>query len=107
MWADSTPSPYYSRGAPHLGTHLGMIFRNHGTLTVGRTVGEAFERMYVLEKACRIQVAALACGVAPVVPPKAAIECVFPQLNAFGDIAGITWAALLRRLERTAPDYRD
>ena len=96
-----------ARIVANLGTHLGMIFRNHGTLTVGRTVGEAFERMYVLEKACRIQVAALACGVAPVVPPKAAIECVFPQLNAFGDIVGITWAALLRRLERTAPDYRD
>lgn len=96
-----------ARIVANLGPHLGMIFRNHGTLTVGRTVGEAFERMYVLEKACRIQVAALSSGTPPVVPPRDAIDCVFPQLNAFGDIAGITWAALLRRLERSAPDYRD
>lgn len=78
-----------SRIVANLANHLGMIFRNHGTLTVGRSVGEAFERMYVLEKACRIQVAALAGGIDPVVPPQSAIDSVFPQLNAFGDIAGI------------------
>jgi hypothetical protein len=63
--------------------------------------------MYVLEKACRIQVAAQSGNAPLVVPPRASVESVFPSLSAFGDIAAITWEALLRRVERTAPDYRD
>ncbi len=90
----------------NLGDNLGLIFRNHGTLTVGRTVGEAFERMYVLEKACRIQVAAQAGG-RLVLPGAESIRAVYPQLQSFGDVAGLTWAALLRRLERTEPGYRE
>lgn len=88
----------------NLSHHPALIFRNHGTLTVGRTVGEAFQRMYVLEKACEIQVAAQAGG-RLIIPPPATIAAVHPQLESFGDVAGLTWAALLRRLERTAPDY--
>ena len=95
-----------SRIVANLGKHMGLIFRNHGTLTVGRTVGEAFERMYVLEKACQIQVAAGSDAGELIVPQQAAIDCVHPQLSAFGDIAGITWSALLRRLERTEPTYQ-
>jgi ribulose-5-phosphate 4-epimerase/fuculose-1-phosphate aldolase len=107
-WEGVTIAPEeQGRIVAHLAEHMGLIFRNHGTLTVGRTVGEAFERMYVLEKACQIQVAALAGGARPVVPPRDTIESVYPQLSSFGDIAGITWRALLRRLERTAPGYRD
>jgi ribulose-5-phosphate 4-epimerase/fuculose-1-phosphate aldolase len=90
----------------NLGDHPALIFRNHGTLTVGRTVGEAFQRMYVLEKACQIQVAAQAGGSALLIPPPASIAAVHPQLEAFGDVAGLTWAALLRRLDRTEPGYR-
>ncbi len=90
----------------NLGEHPALIFRNHGTLTVGRTVGEAFQRMYVLEKACQIQVAAQAGGPL-VVPGPDSIASVYPQLESFGDVAGLTWAALLRRLERTEPAYLD
>ena len=90
----------------NLGAHPALVFRNHGTLTVGRTVGEAFQRMYVLEKACQIQIAAQAGG--PLVLPSAdSIAAVFPQLESFGDVAGLTWAALLRRLDRTEPGYLD
>ncbi|MDU6378201.1 MAG: class II aldolase/adducin family protein, partial [Bradyrhizobium sp.] len=39
-----------------LGTKNHMLLRNHGTLTVGRSVASAFERMYHLERACSIQV---------------------------------------------------
>jgi ribulose-5-phosphate 4-epimerase/fuculose-1-phosphate aldolase len=88
----------------NLADHPALIFRNHGTLTVGRTVGEAFQRMYVLEKACEIQVAAR-CGGALAIPSPESIAAVHPQLEGFGDVAGLTWAALLRRLERTEPDY--
>ncbi len=95
-----------ARIVANLGEHLAMIFRNHGTLTVGRTVGEAFQRMYVLEKACRIQIAAQAGGEL-IVPDAHTVRAVYPQLQSFGDVAGLTWSALLRRLDRTDPSYRD
>jgi len=45
-----------------LGTHDGLILAHHGTLTVGRTVGEAFVLMHLLERAAQIQIAAMAAG---------------------------------------------
>ncbi|MGQ0752853.1 MAG: class II aldolase/adducin family protein, partial [Betaproteobacteria bacterium] len=42
-----------------------MILRNHGTLTIGATVGEAFSRMHRIERACRFQIAALSGGAEP------------------------------------------
>jgi ribulose-5-phosphate 4-epimerase/fuculose-1-phosphate aldolase len=39
-----------------LGNKNHMLLRNHGTLTVGRSVASAFERMYHLERACTMQV---------------------------------------------------
>lgn len=95
-----------ARIVANLGEHLALVFRNHGTLTVGRTIGEAFQRMYVLEKACQIQVAAQAGG-ALVIPSPESVAAVYSQLEGFGDVAGLTWAALLRRLERTEPDFND
>jgi ribulose-5-phosphate 4-epimerase/fuculose-1-phosphate aldolase len=62
--------------------------------------------MYVLEKACRIQVAAQAGG-RLVTPTAESIRVVHGQLEGFGDVAGLTWAALLRHLDRTEPGYRD
>jgi ribulose-5-phosphate 4-epimerase/fuculose-1-phosphate aldolase len=45
-----------------LGGKNAMLLRNHGTLTVGETVGEAFLRMYFLERACEAQVYMLSAG---------------------------------------------
>ena len=45
-----------------LGTHKAMILRNHGLLTCGATVREAWDLMYYLERACQAQVAAMAGG---------------------------------------------
>src|SRR3546814_20914752 len=58
-----------------LGRRKAMILRNHGTLTVGQTVAEAFFHMYNLERACRVQVLAQAGGQAEVVRlPSAIVE---------------------------------
>lgn len=46
-----------------LGDHNALIFRNHGLLTVGHTISEAFNAMHRLELSCKSQLAALACGV--------------------------------------------
>lgn len=59
------------RLAADLGDRDVMIMRNHGLLTCGETVAQAFVRMYRLERACQVQLAAQATGSPLVVPPDA------------------------------------
>ena len=104
------------RLAHDLGSHSVMILRNHGLLTVGDSVAQAFLRMYYLEKACEIQVAAQAGGTL-ILPPDNVCQRTERQFNAPGhdvpegelsdpDVVNFTWTALLRLLERVAPDYK-
>jgi len=51
-----------------------MIMRNHGLLSVGRTVGEAFYYLYTLENACKVQVDVMQSGSTPVLPSQKAID---------------------------------
>ena len=51
-----------------LGDMNALILRNHGILTVGRSVGEAFRRLYYLERACKLQVQAMQSGTKLVIP---------------------------------------
>lgn len=101
-----------------LDDHLGMILRSHGLLTVGESVKQAFLRMYYLEKACDIQIAAQAGGNALVIPPDEVCRRTERQFNepqrplAEGELSDpdgidLAWEALLRMLDRTQPDYRD
>jgi ribulose-5-phosphate 4-epimerase/fuculose-1-phosphate aldolase len=53
-----------------LGPHKAMILRNHGLLVAGRTIAEAWNGIYYLERACQAQVAALAGGAELVFPPE-------------------------------------
>lgn len=90
-------------------SHL-MLLRNHGTLALGRTVAEAFARMYFLEWACTVQVRTLGMGGEIHLPPEAAIAKVAEQTapEALGKFADqLLWPALLRKLDRIAPDYRE
>ncbi|POA79670.1 class II aldolase/adducin family protein [Pseudomonas sp. DP16D-R1] len=100
-----------------LGDKPVLMLRNHGLLTVGETVGQAFLRMYYLEKACEIQLAAQAAGEL-VLPPAEVCEHTERQFNDPGrpldegelsdpDAMQLAWAALLRLLERVAPGYRN
>lgn len=80
-----------------LGTFNQMILRNHGLLTVGKTVGEAFARMYNLEQACRIQLAAQGTGRPLRMPTAAVMERTVGQYAADPDgAAELEWAALRR-----------
>jgi ribulose-5-phosphate 4-epimerase/fuculose-1-phosphate aldolase len=102
-----------------LGMKPVMILRNHGLLTVGRDAQQAFLRMYYLEKACEIQLAAQAGGTALVLPPKAVCEHTERQFNApaikptnkdaLSDPDGydLSWTALLRLLDRIDPSYKN
>src|SRR5271154_6665764 len=70
-----------------LGGFCGVILRNHGLLTVGRTVAEAFSLMFYLNRACEVQVAALSMGAKLVVPSTEVCERVGRQYDemAFDD----------------------
>ena len=90
-----------------LGDRPAMILRNHGTLAVGTSVGDAFQTMYFLERACAIQVAALAGGATPLLPGAPVQDLVTRQVSSFGDIADrLLWPAMLRRLDRLDTSYR-
>lgn len=92
----------------HLGNRPAMLLRNHGTLTLGRTVAEAYVLMATLLKACEIQLQAQACGTALVVPDAAVAARTAGQLLDGGAIEGVLeWPALLRKLDRIDRGYRD
>lgn len=90
-----------------LGTRNAMILRNHGLLTVGRTVAEAFYFMYYLEQSCRVQVAAQSTGDRlRVVGPNLA-EHTARQYDVGSGKGERLWQAMLRKLDRVDPSYRD
>jgi len=88
-------------------TSRAMILRNHGLLTLGDSVREAFELMYYLDCACQIQVDALAAGRDYVITmSENAAKTAAGQFNRPGrSSARKDWPALLRLLERKGIDY--
>lgn len=92
----------------NLGQSNHMILRSHGLLTTGETVGQAFVRLYALNRACEIQIAAQAGGAALITPDRPVREKVTAQGRPAGkgETAALTWAAYLRRLDRIDPSYK-
>ncbi|MEL7370688.1 MAG: class II aldolase/adducin family protein [Myxococcota bacterium] len=90
-----------------LGRHVHLILRNHGLLTVGETIPEAFLAMYNLQRACEIQVRAMAGGRALVPIDPAVLAGVEANLEVVlkGMGGQLVWPAVLRKLERTEPDF--
>jgi ribulose-5-phosphate 4-epimerase/fuculose-1-phosphate aldolase len=90
-----------------LGTHPAMLLRNHGTLTVGRTIGEAYVVMATLVKACEIQIAALSSPHLHL-PKQGVIQKAADELHDGGAEEGILeWPALLRMLDRFDESYKE
>jgi len=91
-----------------LGDKQFMILRNHGTLTVGATCADAFLAMYYLERACSMQVRALAGGTAITRPPQGSPEKAAQQSRVLfdGRAGGLAWPALLRKMDRLDDSYR-
>jgi len=126
--------PAFNRGerqrlVADLGNNNAMILRNHGLLVCAPTIPQAFNLIYWLEQACRIQVDVLSCGRALKVP---AAEVVTATAEALAGaeitldneastnphmMAGaqrgqtgyglLEWPALRRRLDRLDPSYAD
>ena len=91
-----------------LGDGEALILRNHGLLTVGRTVGEAFNWMHRLELSCRSQLAAMATGAKLNAVPPEVVEKTWlnyqPQTRRPYGV--MEWPALLRMLDRMDPGFR-
>jgi len=90
-----------------LGAKNAMIFRNHGTLALGPSVGECFVRLYFLERACQAQIMALSAGENINNPPQGS-----PEVAAEQGAVGITiaakllaWPALKRKAFRLDPGF--
>ncbi|MEM8827114.1 MAG: class II aldolase/adducin family protein [Pseudomonadota bacterium] len=94
-----------------IGDKHAMILRNHGTLTVGETVADAFLRMYFLERACEAQVYMLSAGRDNLNNPPQGTERKVAEQTAPEGMKMVSqmlaWPALLRKLDRIDPSFRD
>jgi ribulose-5-phosphate 4-epimerase/fuculose-1-phosphate aldolase len=86
-----------------------LMLRNHGLLTVARSVPDAFLFMYLFEVTCTIQLRAQSGGGELVSVPASIIETATQQADRVTRGAGgaLAWPALLRRLDRVDPSYRE
>ncbi len=92
-----------------LGDKRALVLRNHGLLSVGRSVAEAFNTMYYLNLACEVQLAAMATGAELLQPPPAVCEKVAAQGDQMffeDDDLSLEWQAHLRLLDRLDPSYK-
>ena len=98
---------------PRLVADLGdknfLILRNHGLLTVGTSIPEAFLFMYALETACQIQLAAQSGGATLTEVNPAIVAGIQAQVDMVTRGMGgeLAWPALLRKLDRIDPSYRE
>ncbi|MGC1305324.1 MAG: class II aldolase/adducin family protein [Caulobacteraceae bacterium] len=94
-----------------LGARHAMLLRNHGTLTVGDSIASAFVRMYFLERACEAQVHMLSAGRENLHNPPQGVSDKVAQQSSSAGMAKLSdllaWPALLRKLDRIDPSYKN
>ena len=85
------------------------MLRNHGLLTVGPTIADAFQAMYFFESACMIQIRAQAGGGELRYIPQQIIDGAQQQAKAVTKGLGgnLAWPGLLRKLDRMDASFRD
>ena len=93
--------------AKDLGSNKVMILKNHGLLTCGSTISEAFMLMYYLDRACKNQIDVLSSGMVANVPSNNIMEYAAGQYEDPRFILGKhEWPALLRLLDKKKSKYR-
>ena len=92
-----------------LGNNNAMILRNHGLLTTGPTIADAFLMMYALETACQVQVLAQSTGGELIHVPQPIVEGMQAQAEQVLQGLGgqLAWPGLLRKLDRRDASFRD
>jgi ribulose-5-phosphate 4-epimerase/fuculose-1-phosphate aldolase len=90
-----------------LGDKVFFMLRNHGLLTVGQTVAEAFVAMYIFEAACMVQVRAQSGGGELIRISQKILDLAQAQVAkvTLGGGGQLAWPALLRKLDRANPGY--
>ncbi len=89
-----------------LGDATCLVLRNHGLLTVGASVADAFLSMYNLQRSCEIQIAAQAGGELVSVEPRITAGVKQNVATVTRGMGGsLAWPGLLRRLDRLSPGY--
>ncbi|MEP6792144.1 MAG: class II aldolase/adducin family protein [Ramlibacter sp.] len=85
-----------------------LMLRNHGLLTVGTTIADAFLAMYTFENTCRIQLDAQAGGELVTVDPRIVDGVAQAMKVQTGGLGGaFVWPSLIRKLERTDASYKN
>jgi ribulose-5-phosphate 4-epimerase/fuculose-1-phosphate aldolase len=98
-----------SRIQASLGDNMALILKNHGLLSVGETIADAFQIMFYLNKACEIQLATgqmSGISAIKVIPDKLA-RYVSGQFKKVAHERQIVWDAWLRKLDRIDPSYKE
>lgn len=90
-----------------LGNATFLMLRNHGLLTVGKTVADAFLAMYAFQSACEIQIAAQSGGGPLVVIDPRIVEGIGHAMKVQGVGGSLVWPALLRKLDRLDASFRN
>jgi len=95
-----------------LGDKKAVILKNHGLLVVGSTIAETFIRLYRIERACQVQVDAAAAGTLNILSDTVAARSyhdleVFPEKYGHSHYGEMEFAALMRKLDKIDPGYRD
>lgn len=92
-----------------LGNNNAFILRNHGLLTTGPTIPDAFLMMYALETACQTQVMAQSSGGELTLVPQPIVDGIQAQAEVVLKGLGgqLAWPGLLRKLDRRDPSFRD
>lgn len=91
-----------------LGSTNHMLLPNHGGLTIGETVGDAFMRFYDLQRACEIQMALMQANEEVIEIPQAIINGIYQQANIVhsGETGGQkAWPAMLRKAYKLDPSF--
>lgn len=91
-----------------LGDKNFMLLRNHGALTMGKTIGDAFMHMYDLIRACQIQVQVMSTGMKPILVNQSIVDGIKGQADIVH--TGLTggqkaWPAMLRRVYKVDPSF--
>jgi ribulose-5-phosphate 4-epimerase/fuculose-1-phosphate aldolase len=99
------------RLAKNFGNSQIVLQKGHGFVLWGRSVHEAYMLAFLLNRACEVQIASMAGGIKPYVPPQNVLDATIEQAKIITDgnapFNGMTWRALLRKLDREAPDYKN
>jgi ribulose-5-phosphate 4-epimerase/fuculose-1-phosphate aldolase len=99
------------RLARNFGNSQVVLQRGHGFVLWGHTIHEAYMLAFLMIRACETQVRSMAGGVKPYVPPQHVLDATIGQARSFftnGNNAfnQMSWRAMLRKLDRDAPDYK-